>query len=54
LGDGHPDISTEGSAWSSHRCSGRLAPTGEQQTEHRERDDSRRADGELVDGDCDG
>ena len=54
LGDGHPDISTEGSAWSSHGCSGRLAPTGEQQTEHRERDDSRRADGELVDGDCDG
>ena len=54
LGDRHADVAAEGSAWSSHRCSGRLAPTGEQQTEHRERDDSRRADGELVDGDGDG
>ena len=53
LGDGHADVAAEGPAWSSDRCSGRLAPTGEKETDHRERDDERRADGEVVDGDCD-
>ena len=52
LGDRYADVTTEGPAWSSDRCSGRLAPTGEQETHHRERDDERRADGEIVDGDC--